>query len=353
MMPTTQIATILFIGLSLFGFGLLDVTAQSRSSTPSALTTAGGPPIPTAKRQKGALLKKVLPPGLQSGISSVSGLVTDSTGNLAAPSLSDLTSETMPDLGLKVKQIKKKKDEFKQALRDAKKKRAAKTEYEGISITRMLNKIGSGDRTVEEEFYVLKQYQKPSAQLRDFYWYDEKGNRVTNAVPKDREQSEILILHGPYKRFSNGNLTDEGFYYLGAKNGRWEKYDNNFMLVDKAKWYRGFPAESRIAYYDSAHTKVKEVVPIEYGQIKGTYLAYHENGRLAEEGKYDNGVKVGRWTEYYPNTVRQFRRKLTQYPRDRWEEGVEPYVISEWDEKGKMTYERPKEKTVTEEVEDN
>lgn len=350
MKPTTQLSAILLTGFCLFGLGHTNGLAQNRSTSPSALTTAGGPPVATPGKKKGSLLSKI---PLPSGVSSISSMVTDSSGKLAAPSMNELMSETMPDLGLKVKQLKKKKEEFKEALREAKKKRAAKTDYEGIGITRMINKIGSGDRTVEEEFYVLKQYQKPNAQLRDFYWYDEKGNRVTSAVPKDREQAEILILHGPYKRFANGNLTDEGFYYLGAKDGRWEKYDNNFMLVDKAKWNRGFPAEARITYYDSAHTKVKEVMPVEYGKIKGTYLAYHENGRLAEEGKYDNGLKVGRWTEYYPNTVRQFRRKLTQYGRDRWEEGFEPYVISEWDEKGKMTYERPKEKTVTEEAEDN
>lgn len=352
-MLTSRFALFLLSGLFLMGLAVVDSFGQSRSSAPSALTTAGGPPVPTAKKEKGALLKKVLPPGLQSGISSVSGLATDSSGRLAAPNLSELTSETMPDLGQRVKQLKKKRDELKEALREAKKKRIARTEYEGIGITRMINKIGSGDRVVEEEFYVLKQYQKPSTFLRDYYWYDEKGSRVTNAVPNGRDQSEILILHGPYKRYANGNLTDEGYYYLGAKDGRWEKYDNNFMLVDKSKWFRGFPAEARISYYDSAHTKVKEVIPVEYGKIKGTYMAFHENGRLAEEGKYDNGVKIGRWTEYYPNTTRQFRKKLTQYPRDRWEEGFEPYVISEWDEKGKMTYERPKEKTVTEEADDN
>lgn len=352
-MRTTQIAIILFSGLFLTALVTPDVRAQGRSSAPSALTTAGGPPVKAAKKEKGALLKKVLPPGLQSGINSVSGLVTDSTGRLAAPSLSELTSETMPDLGLKVKQLKKRKDEFKEALREAKQKRMARTDYEGIGITRMFNKIGSGDRTIEEEFYVLKEYRKPSTFVRDFYWYDEQGNRVTNAVPKDREQSEILILHGPYKRYANGTLTDEGFYYLGAKDGRWEKYDQNFMLLDKSRWHRGFPADARIAYYDSSHTKIKEVIPVEYGKIRGTYMAFHENGRLAEEGKFENGVKIGRWTEYHPNTTRQFRRKLTQYARDQWEEGFEPYVISEWDEKGKMTYERPKEKTVVEEADDN
>lgn len=351
-MLTTRIKLFLFSGLCFASLVTDDVLAQGRSSSPSALTTAGGPPIPTAKRKRGSdVLKQVLPSGLQSGISSVSGLVTDSTGKLAAPSLGELTSDVMPDLGLKVKQLKKRKEEFKEALREAKEKRKARTEYEGINITKMVHKIGSGDRTIEEEFYVLKDYQKPSTYLRDYYWYD--GNRVTNAVPTGRDQSEILVLHGPYKRYANGNLTDEGFYYLGAKDGRWEKYDQNFMLLDKAKWHHGFPAEARIAYYDSAHTKVKEVIPMEYGKIRGTYMAFHENGRLAEEGRYENGVKIGRWTEYYPNTTRQFRRKLTQYARDSWEEGFEPYVLSEWDEKGKMTYERPKEKTITEEADDN
>ncbi len=252
------------------------------------------------------------------------------------------------DLGLKIKQIKKLKADRKA------KNKLSKTEYEGLSMIKAYTKLGSGDRTVVEEFYVLKDNDaaKPLPYVRDVYRYFQRSGRVTSSIVRD--EATGLLLHGPYKRFQNGDLVEEGFYYAGMKDGRWERYDGNFMLLDKVRWSRGVPAESRLTYYDSTHRKIREIVPIEYGKIKGTYMAFHENGLLAEEGKYDNGVKVGRWTEYYPinPSGRRMRRKLTQYGPDCFTP-FEPVVLTEWDEKGKTTFERSKEKVVQEDEAEN
>ncbi len=91
---------------------------------------------------------------------------------------------------------------------------------------------------------------------------------------------------------------------MGVKDGRWVKYDTKYNLIDKAIWNRGFPADSRITYYDSAHTQVKEVMPVAFGEVEGEYLQFYKEGQLAVDGKYDSGKKVGRWVEYY-----QFRRQ--------------------------------------------
>lgn len=275
---------------------------------------------------------------------------------LGLPSLSSLKEQKdaylngiVPDLGLKVKQLKKLRSDRKS------KNKLAKTEYEGLSMVKAYTKIGSGDRTIIEEFHVLKDNDaaKPLPYVRDVYRYFQKSGRVTSSIV--REEGAGLLLHGPYKRYLNGNLVEEGFYYAGMKDGRWEKYDPNFMLLDKARWSRGVPAESRLTFYDSTHRKVKEIVPVEYGKVRGTYMAFHENGLLAEEGKYDNGVKTGRWTEFYPISPsgRRMRRKITQYATNSFDTDFEPFVLTEWDEKGKVTYERSKEKVVEEEEADN
>ena len=255
----------------------------------------------------------------------------------------------MPDLGLKMKQLKKLKADKKA------KSKISKTEYEGLSMVKAYTKLGSGDRTVVEEFYVLRDNDaaKPMPYVREVFRYYQRSGRVTSSIVKDEDKG--LLLHGPYKRYQDDNLVEEGNYYAGMKDGRWEKYDAKFMLVDKTYWHRGVPAESRLTYYDSTHRKIKEIIPIEYGKVKGTYQAFHENGLLAEEGKYENGVKVGRWTEYYPISPsgRRMRRKLTQHASDQWDTAFESYTISEWDEKGKITYERAKEKVVQDEETDN
>ncbi|WP_266362175.1 toxin-antitoxin system YwqK family antitoxin [Tellurirhabdus rosea] len=304
---------------------------QPATTSPSSLTTAERPnAIPEAKKQNALeTVGKML--GVQNTVDNTKA---------EAKRVEGLVTEDLPDLGLKLQKARKDRSEKK------KKIKLVWTEYEGIPIAEAYTKYGSGDKTVIEKFTVLKQYRQPSPYVRETYWFDPKEQRVKYAAIKDKDKA--LILHGPYKRYQNGNLVEEGFYYVGAKDGRWERYDANFQLLDKIKYHHGFPAESQITYYDSAHTKIKEVLPKEYGKIHGTYLAFYETGALAAEGRYDTGVKVGRWTEYYPGT-RRMRKRVVQYGRDRWEEESEPLLLSEWDEKGKVVYERPKEKAGEEE----
>ncbi len=321
---STYFLSVLFT-VSLVGF---EVRAQAVSE-PSALTTATDL-APKGKKSSGLKRTLLQATGMEQSAESINKSIDDTKG---------LLTETLPDLGLKLKKAKK------AVSGKSEKAKVSKTEYEGLPMVKLYTKYGSGDREIIEEFYVLRGEKAPSPYVKEIFWYDQKNRRVSSAVIKEKENA--VLLHGPYKRYQGGDLMEEGFYYAGMKDGRWEKYDGKFMLIDKTRWQRGFPAESRIAYYDSTHTKIKEVIPMEYGKVKGNYYAFYENGLPAEEGKYDNGVKVGRWTEYYPtNAVGRRRRKLTQYAADRWDTAFEPYVISEWDDRGKLTYERPKEKRV-------
>lgn len=320
----------------------LSVQAQTRESAPASLTTASKP----------ALAPSGAPASPLAGFSSIPSSLT----TLGLPTMSSLKKQKddyingiMPDLGLKVKQLKKLKADKKS------KNKLSKTEYEGLSMVKAYTKFGSGDRTIVEEFYVLRDNDaaKPLPYVRDVVRFYQRSGRVTSSIVRD--EGTGLLLHGPYKRYQNGDLLEEGNYYAGMKDGRWEKYDANFMLLDKSYWHRGVPAESKLTYYDSTHRKIKEIIPMEYGKLQGTYMAFHENGLLAEEGKYDNGLKVGRWTEFYPinPSGRRMRRKLTQYATNQWDTEFEPYVITEWDEKGKVTFQREKEKVVAEDEAEN
>ena len=323
----------------IFLSGLSSAYTWAQTTQPAALTTASAPVL--------------APSGAPaSPFSSMASSLT----TLGLPSGASLKEQKdaylsgiMPDLGLKMKQLKKLKADKKT------KSKTSKTEYEGLSMLKAYTKIGSGDRTIVEEFYILKDNDaaKPLPYVREVFKYYQRSGRVTSSIIKDEDKG--LLLHGPYKRYQNGELVEEGHYYAGMKDGRWERYDANFTLLDKTNWQRGVPAESKLTYYDSTRRKIKEIIPVEYGKVKGTYFAFHENGLLAEEGKYDNGVKVGRWTEFYPinPSGRRMRRKLTQYASDQWDTAFEPYTISEWDEKGKITYERAKEKVVQDEETDN
>lgn len=282
------------------------------------------------KAQADSLLQKA-------GISSPNlGVGATVAGKSIKPSdAKDFFTEKLPDLGLKVKELRKQEKARRQ------KKKKYHTDYEGLSIVRMTTSTGSGDRITQIEFHVLKEYRQPRTyDGLEVFWYDSRNRIVSKSAIKDKESAQIL--HGPYKRYVSGNVVEEGNYYVGTKDGRWETYDADYRLLDKTKWKRGFPSESIISYYDSAHNKVREVIPIQYGKRKGDYLMFYDGGQLMVKGQYDNDLPVGAWNEYYQ--YRRQRKKVTRYPRYWYEDG-EGILLSEWDEKGKLIYERPKDAT--------
>ncbi len=282
------------------------------------------------KAQADSLLQKA-------GISSPDlGVGATVAGKSIKPSdAKDFFTEKLPDLGLKVKELRK-----QEKARRLKKKKYH-TDYEGLPIVRMTTSTGSGDRITQIEFHVLKEYRQPRTyDGLEVFWYDSRNRIVSKSAIKDKESAQIL--HGPYKRYVSGNIVEEGNYYIGTKDGRWETYDADYRLLDKTKWKRGFPSESIVSYYDSAHTKVREVIPIQYGKRKGDYLMFYDGGQLMVKGQYDNDLPVGTWNEYYQ--YRRQRKKVTRYPRYWYEDG-EGILLSEWDEKGKLIYERPKDAT--------
>jgi hypothetical protein len=261
--------------------------------------------------------------------------------------LSSLLGQPIPDLGLKVQEYKNNRSERNLK---AQKARLARVQYEGIPMQKMAVKFGSGDRATIEEFHVLKEYRPMSPYVRpgQLRWYDLTKKTLSSSVVKDTEKA--LPLHGPYKRYVAGLLVEEGYYYLGTMDGRWARYDTKYNLLDKSRWYRGFPSESRITWYDSAHTKIKEVIPVQFGSVDGEYLRFYQEGQLMTSGKYERGQKIGRWIEYYQ--FRRQRKQETQYPKSCWDEDFEPFVLREWDDKGKMLYDYSKDPRASAEAEE-
>lgn len=241
-------------------------------------------------------------------------------------------NETLPDLGIKAKKkVKKAKELAKEAAKvfDGK-------QYEGITVEKKVLKRGSGTRLRYTEFYVSKKNtETPNPYIKSIYWFDEKRQRVVEALIRDRATNKLM--HGPYKDYLGEVLVEEGYYYLGTKHGIWAKYDKDFNLSDKTTFNKGFLDGSVISFYDLDSTKIKEVIPNWYGKQSGEYFMFHENGTLAIQGQMDNGVKVGKWVEYYATGNR--RKKEMQYGLDCFDT-MEAYVIREYDESGKMTYEK-------------
>lgn len=233
-----------------------------------------------------------------------------------------------------------------------KKKKVKKKVFYGLKCKRGFTKKGQGKRMTIESFYFLKKYKDPNPYIKEIYVYDVRKQQVLKVTEiKKKEAPFYKILHGPYKKIVQGEVVEQGIFYIGTKHGRWEKFATKrtdefngeeisySTLIDKEKYYRGWPKESKITFYDPASTKIKEVIPMEHGQLHGDYYLFKENGEILKQGKYIDGKKVGLWIEYHKDKNQKLRE--TKYPASPYaEEQFEPFVLTEWDEKGQLKISR-------------
>ena len=215
-----------------------------------------------------------------------------------------------------------------------KKKKPKKKTFYGIKTRKSYTRKGFGDKTITELFYVLKKPSVPTAFVRDIYWYDYTRKEIRRTGNFDPNKG--VLIHGPYKKMQGAVLLEEGIFYKGAKHGRWMRYNRQDILDDKEKYYKGWPKESLVTYYDAVeHKKVKEMIPIAIDEREGFYFLFHENGKIAVTGEYKWNEKVGDWIENYPNGK---RKKIVSYPKEPFEKEIRPFVRKEWDEKGKEIF---------------
>ncbi|MEM1137950.1 MAG: hypothetical protein AAGI07_19100, partial [Bacteroidota bacterium] len=218
-----------------------------------------------------------------------------------------------------------------------KKKKRKKKVFYGTKTKVRYTKEYSRNRQhiIFRKVYVLKEIIVPNKFVSEVYYFDEKKRAIGKVNPIKYNPQMGMLLHGAYERTIDGILVDRGIFYKGTKHGRWEKYGNNMELLEKEYFYRGYPKNSKITFYDIEQKKVKEVIPIQYNKKDGVYLSFYESGRIKEKGEYRDDIKVGRWYEYF-DRPKSSNKKETQYVnRNRpYEEDFDPYVLREWDEKG-------------------
>jgi antitoxin component YwqK of YwqJK toxin-antitoxin module len=214
-----------------------------------------------------------------------------------------------------------------------KKKKVKKKVFYGIKTKKGFTRKGYGNRITYELFYVLKKPEKPQTFVRDVYWYDYTRKEIRKTEKFDPEKG--VLLHGPYEKRLGDAVIAKGIFYKGTKHGRWMEYDRDSVLVNKEKYFRGWPKESQVSYYDAERKKMKEITPIEFGEKDGYYYRFFETGQVAITGEYKWDQRVGDWTEYYPT---KRRKRIIAYPDKAFEEGARPYIKAEWNEKGKQIY---------------
>ena len=215
-----------------------------------------------------------------------------------------------------------------------KKKKPKRKVFYGVKTKKGFTRKGSGTRVTIELFYYLKKPEMPSTFARDIYYYNFKRREILKTSKFDPEKG--VLVHGPYSKMVNDVVVEEGIFFKGTKHGRWMRYTHENLLDDKEKYYKGWPKESIVKYYDpDEKKKIKEIVPIDYGEREGYYYYYHENGQVAVIGEYQWSQKVNDWIEYYPNGR---RKRIIAYPKAAFEKDAKPYIKREWDPAGLEIY---------------
>lgn len=256
--------------------------------------------------------------------------------------------DTIPDISLEKDTTLKKRKKTKGPKRHV---------FYGKKSRKGYTRIGLDQKQVVELFYVLKKNVEPTGYVDGIYVWDITKAKVVRVRKEELPKLvKYKILHGPYTKYVGGRMMETGIFYIGTKHGRWEKYKwekkwwekpvpgkyyNKYnqdellqpILMGKAKYYKGFQKEAKVSYYDFDQTKVKEVIPYEFGEKTGDYYFFLENGQPVVKGHYGDGKKIGLWVEYFEDTHK--KKRETQYPKDQWDI-VEPVIMKEWDSKGNL-----------------
>jgi len=227
-----------------------------------------------------------------------------------------------------------------------KKKQKRRTYYD-LKIRKRVIVTKNAKGILVEKFFVLKTPVMPSKYVEETYFYDIKKKAIVKLSPNSKfEPEKYEILHGLYtKKKDNKFLLAEGFYYTATKHGTWNEYVvrelidttknktyQESILVDKAKYNRGFPKEAQITYFDSEQTQIKEIIPFQMGEQTGAYYLYYPSGRLAVKGDFELGQRVGKWYEYYDRDKKN-KKKIITYQKSALDPYQEP-IVEAWDDKG-------------------
>ena len=214
-------------------------------------------------------------------------------------------------------------------------KKQKKNFYFGKKTKKGFIKSNNGQRILYENFHYIKVVEKIDPYVRDVYWFNKKKKKI---IKTKRITEDNFLLHGPYIKKIGDNIIEKGAYINGLKHGRWIRLNRSNILQDKEEYFLGWPKYSKKSFWDYSKKKLKEIIPIQYGEKDGYYYAFHKNGNLAVKGEYLFDQKIGVWSEYFTNKGK--KKREISFPKEPFEENYLPVITKEWNINGKLIYNR-------------
>jgi antitoxin component YwqK of YwqJK toxin-antitoxin module len=126
-----------------------------------------------------------------------------------------------------------------------------------------------------------------------FTYYDSLGN--VKAITKFSDNGKVANT----QLFQKGIKLSEGEYLNERKNGLWNYYNENSVLVAQESYVNGVPDGTwKIYYYEGS---LLEEVPYVMGIKEGEWKQYFMDGAVKTKATYKNGKLEGLATFFHPN----------------------------------------------------
>ena len=223
--------------------------------------------------------------------------------------------------------------EAEDTLMITRKKKKKKNIFFGKKTKKGFIRTISGRNNIYENFFYIKDPELKNVYAQELYFYDKKKKKI---VKSRKILEDALMLHGTYTKRFNDQVIESGTFYYGLKQNRWIRLNRSDILQDKEIYYLGWFDESIRYFWDTEKLKLKEVLPIKYGEKNGNYYAFHLNGEIAARGKFLHDKRIGVWTEFY-NTGK--KKREINYNEDPFNTNKQ-FIVREWNNNGKLIYDR-------------
>ncbi|HSH50650.1 MAG TPA: hypothetical protein VK982_02905 [Bacteroidales bacterium] len=157
-----------------------------------------------------------------------------------------------------------------------------------------------------------------------FSGYTQKTKWKLNNTLNYKEEFFVLdtnlsIKHGTYIKYSplyglKARLMETGQYDMGKKDSVWIFFHNNHVIEYRTLKRDTLHGIYYTCYPDTSRTKIASKLFNHQGKRFSTLqLNLRDDSlRLKITGAYENGIKIGEWTYYYPNGEVFFRYDYTE-----------------------------------------
>lgn len=187
---------------------------------------------------------------------------------------------------------------------------------------------------------------------------------IYNDLPDQSSQSLPTVSKNAKQKSSglewyNWYFRTYGLADFMTKHGTWAEWDADGNPLKIITYNKGIPEGKMILWYPNQNKAqegewhlAEKAQPYDSPVFQGFWKIWYKNGQLYEQGRYDNGKKVGEWVTYHPNgqlreiatyldaekhgAASHFRSNGTITSIEYFEHGIEHGPQTHWYENGAL-----------------